>query len=205
MKIDAEYASVRFYSMPDPKRYEEFADLVRLNTSQVLAYINALLLNWNESDDLFQETCLVLWQKFDEFEPGTNFLAWALRIADYKVMKYRVKQSRHVAFTNELRDTLKANFSRRDGMDAVAGLTELSHCMDRLAPNDRQLATQCYGGNVPVRRVADAIGRSPESVHRSLRRIRKWLLDCVQRELRQLEQPTTTTAPRANISQEERT
>ena len=64
--------------MPDPKRYDEFAGLVRLHTGQVLAYINALVLDWNDADDLFQETCLVLWQKFDEFRPGTNFLAWAL-------------------------------------------------------------------------------------------------------------------------------
>ena len=56
--------------MPDPKRYEEFVGLVRLYTSQILAYIDALLLNRNDAEDLFQETCMVLWQKFDEFTPG---------------------------------------------------------------------------------------------------------------------------------------
>jgi RNA polymerase sigma-70 factor, ECF subfamily len=92
--------------MPDPKRYGEFADLVRLSTSQILCYINALLLNWNNTEDLFQETCLVLWQKFDAFQPRTNFLAWALRIADHKVMDFHKKQSRHMAFTASLRDEL---------------------------------------------------------------------------------------------------
>ena len=85
--------------MPDPKRYEEFADLVRLHTSQVLAYIRVLLLNWHDAEDLFQETCLVLWQKFDEFEPaGENFLAWALRIAEHKVMDFQKKYSPDVGF-----------------------------------------------------------------------------------------------------------
>lgn len=188
--------------MPDPKRYDEFADLVRLHTSQVLAYINALLLNWSDSDDLFQETCLVLWQKFDEFEPGTNFLAWALRIADFKVMKFRTKQSRHAVFTDKLRDTLKINFAAAGEKNSGVGLTALSHCMDRLAQNDRQLATLCYGDNVPVRQVAEAMGRSPESVHRSLRRVRKWLLDCVGRELRQEDVPAT--APKATITLKDR-
>lgn len=187
--------------MPDPKRYEEFADLIRLHTSQVLAYINATLLNWNDSDDLFQETCLVLWQKFDEFEPGTNFLAWALRIADYKVLKHRAKQSRYAAFTDKLRDVLKAKFAVGSGVDPTTNLAALTRCMNRLAEADRQLATQCYGENVPVRQVADAMGRSPESVHRSLRRVRKWLLDCVRREWRQAEAPAAI--PSATAAREE--
>jgi RNA polymerase sigma-70 factor, ECF subfamily len=175
--------------MSDAERYEELVRLIRLHTSQVLAYINALLLNWNDAEDLFQETCLVLWQKFDEFEPGTNFLAWALRIADYKVMNFRTMQSRRAAFTAGLRDALRTDFADRSGEEATASLASLSNCMDRLTPNDRTMATLCYGEGQAVRQVADTLGRSPESVHRSLRRIRKWLLDCVHRNLRQAGAP----------------
>jgi RNA polymerase sigma-70 factor, ECF subfamily len=181
--------------MPNPQRYQEFADLVRLHTSQMLAYINALVLDWNDSDDLFQETCLVLWEKFDGFEPGTNFLAWALRIAYHKVMKFRTQRSRRAALTDKLRETLTASFAGRSATDAAAGIAALSRCMDRLAQVDRQLATLCYGENVPVRQVAEAVGRSPESVHRSLRRVRKWLLECIQRDLRQAEAATAVDPP----------
>jgi RNA polymerase sigma-70 factor (ECF subfamily) len=175
--------------MSDPRRYEEFAALVRLHTNQLLAYINAVLLNWNDSDDLFQETCLVLWEKFDEFQPGTNFLAWAFRVADYKILKFRTRESRRASVTDKLRDRLKASFAACKAADAEASLTSLSHCMERLPQGDRDLATSCYGKNVPVRQVAETVGRSPESVHRSLRRIRAWLLECVQRELRRSESP----------------
>ena len=175
--------------MPDPKRYEEFAGLVRLHTNQVLAYINALLLNWSDADDLFQETCLVLWQKFDEFKPGTNFLAWALRIADHKVMKFRTKQARYAAFTATLRDALMADVAERSADDVAASLTTLSRCMDRLTDNDRRIVTLCYGETVPVRQMADAMGRSPQSVHHSLCRIRKWLIDCIDRGLRREDMP----------------
>ena len=96
--------------MPDPKRYDEFAGLVRLHTGQVLAYINALVLDWNNADNLFQETCLVLWQKFDEFRPGTNFLAWALHIANFKVMKFRTQESRRGAFIARLRNAFETEF-----------------------------------------------------------------------------------------------
>lgn len=177
--------------MSDSERYEEFIRLLRLNTSQVLAYINALLVNWNDAEDLFQETCLVLWQKYDNFQPGTNFLAWALRIAELKVMNFQTTQSRRVAFAASLRDAIKADFANQSAQDVTANLMALSGCMDRLTPNDRKMATLCYGECLPVRQVADAMGRPPQSVYRSLRRIRSWLLDCIRRELKQVDAPVS--------------
>jgi RNA polymerase sigma factor (sigma-70 family) len=88
--------------MSDAKRYEEFSELIRLYSSQMLAYIDSLLLNRSDAEGLFQDTCIVLWQKFDEFRRGTNFLAWALRIADYKVMNFQQKQSRRYHPNNQL-------------------------------------------------------------------------------------------------------
>lgn len=174
--------------MPDPKRYEEFANLVRLHTSQVLAYIRVLLLNWHDAEDLFQETCLVLWQKFDEFEPATNFLAWALRIAEHKVMDFQKRQSRRMAFTASLRETLMAEVAHQS-TEAAASSLMLPRCLDRLTHNDREMVTLCYGERMPVRQVADAVGRSPQSIHNSLRRIRSWLLDCIQREAKRADLP----------------
>ena len=170
--------------MPDPRRYEEFADLVRLSTSQILAYIHAMLLNWNDTEDLFQDTCLVLWQKFDDFAPGTNFLAWALRIAGHKVMDFHKKRSRYMAFTASLRDGLLTEIVDRGTEAAADNLAALSGCMEHLTPDDRKMVTLCHGEGVPVRRIADMLGRSPQSVHHSLRRIRNWLLNCIRRELK---------------------
>jgi RNA polymerase sigma-70 factor, ECF subfamily len=177
--------------MSDPNRYEEFADAIRLSTSQILSYINALLLNWNDAEDVFQETCVVLWQKFDEFQPGTNFLAWALRIAQHKAMDALKKRGRRAAFHASLRDLLAAEVVERDSEVVVAGVHALSGCMDRLPPTDRELVASCYGKSVPVRQVADELGRSPQSVHNSLHRIRNVLLDCIHRTLRQAEIPNT--------------
>ena len=177
-----------FFAMPDPKRYDEFAHLVRLHSRQVLAYIGALVLNWSDADDLFQETCLVLWQKFDDFEPGTNFLAWALRTADFQVMKFRTRQAQLTAFTARLRDAMMADISVR-GPTRRRGLGRSPAAWIGWPPSDREMVTQCYGESVPVRRLADELGRSPQSVHHSLCRIRKWLLDCVRRELRREDSP----------------
>jgi len=175
--------------MPHPRRYEEFADAISLSTSQILSYINALVLNWNDAEDVFQETCVVLWQKFDEFEPGTNFLAWALRIAQHKAMDSLKKRGRRSAFNAKLQDVLATEVAQQDGQVVAAGLNALSGCMDRLPLSDRELVTSCYGKSVPVHEVADQLGRSPQSIHNSLHRIRNVLLDCVQHKLQQAEIP----------------
>lgn len=189
--------------MPDAKRYTQFSELVRRHTSQMLAYIDTLLLNRSDAEDVFQETCIVLWQKFDEFGPGSNFLAWALRIADYKVMNYHQKQARRVAFADSLREALMAEVASRTTEPTAACLAALSSCMQRLAQNDRRLITQCYAESESVSHVASTMGRSPQSVHNSLRRIRNWLLECIRRELNQPRIPSPI--PPSTHGEEDRT
>ncbi len=175
--------------MPDPKRYDEFAELVRLSTSRILSYIQALLLNWNDAEDLFQETCLVLWQKFDEYEQGTNFVQWALRIAQYKVLNFQKKQARRAIFGADLRGFLMEELAGRPEAAVADEVTALSGCMEKLAENDRQILKLCYVEGVPIRQIADVLTRSPNSVQNSLHRIRSWLLGCIQRELNRARVP----------------
>lgn len=170
--------------MPDPKRYDEFADLVRRSTSQMLTYIHAILLNWNDTEDVFQETCIVLWQRFGDFEPGTNFLAWALRVANNKTLDFLKRRSRRITFSADLRDELLVEVVDRGADEAAVNLDALSNCMKRLSADDKRMVMLCHGEGIPVRRIADMLGRSPQSVHHSLRRICTCLLQCIRREVR---------------------
>ncbi len=168
--------------MPDPKRYDEFVDLLQRATGRILTYINALLLNWDDAEDVFQEVCVVLWRKFDEYRPGSNFLAWSLRIAQNKAMDFQKGRARRrTFFTPQLQDTLMAEIARPDDAAAEAGLDALAGCMEELSAGDRDLVRLCYGEGVRVRRLAAQLDRSPQSVHNSLRRIRATLLECIQR------------------------
>ena len=130
-------------------------------------------------------------RNFDEFTPGTNFLAWALRIADRKVMNFRTTQSRYAAFNAGLRDALMTEFAGRKAEDTDDGLATLAGCMQRLPSGDQQLVTLCYAEGESVPKVADTMGRSSESVYHSLRRIRNALLDCIRRQSRHAEMPAS--------------
>ena len=44
--------------------------------------------NQSAAEDLLQETVTIMWEKFDQFEEGTNFAAWAIAIARNKSLEY---------------------------------------------------------------------------------------------------------------------
>src|SRR5579872_6953512 len=82
-------------SLPD--RGEQFVRLFLQNQKRIHGLILALVPRSPDADDILQEASAVLWQKFGEFKLGTNFAAWALRIARYQVLAYYTSQKRQRA------------------------------------------------------------------------------------------------------------
>ena len=58
-------------------RQAEFAQLLATHRDQLFGYLYALAQNFHDTEELFQETTIILWEKFETFERGTNFIAWA--------------------------------------------------------------------------------------------------------------------------------
>ena len=73
---------------------DEFVTLLTQAQQTLYACILSLLPDRVAANDVLQETNLTLWHKAEDFEPGTNFLAWATRIARYHVLNYRRKRQR---------------------------------------------------------------------------------------------------------------
>jgi RNA polymerase sigma-70 factor (ECF subfamily) len=164
----------------DAARGERFVALYSSHQRRLFHYTTALLPNASDADDVFQEVNLVLWQKFDQFQEGTNFFAWACRVVRYKVLQYRDRQAAAAtALDPDVLDRL-ADL----GIAAVELFDEsqrqsLIDCVARLSPADRELVRRRYAEAMAVRLIARAMNRSPNAVSKSLGRIRRLLLDCV--------------------------
>ena len=65
----------------DARRTQEFLDLYSACQRSLYVYIVTLIGNPIDAHDVLQDMSLVLWQKFDQFELGTNFWAWAREVA----------------------------------------------------------------------------------------------------------------------------
>jgi RNA polymerase sigma-70 factor (ECF subfamily) len=126
---------------------------------------------------------MVLCRKFDSFEIGTNFFAWACKIARFQVMKYRERQGRAARlFDTSLLEKLAVEACDERMVQGVP-LQALENCLGKLAEGDRTLIRQRYQPNATVQQLASDIGRSANSVSKSLGRIRRVLLECIDRTL----------------------
>ncbi len=57
-----------------------------------------LLANRQQAQDVMQETNLVLWCTADQFQPGTNFAAWMMKVAYYQVLDHRRKLNKQAIY-----------------------------------------------------------------------------------------------------------
>jgi RNA polymerase sigma-70 factor (ECF subfamily) len=161
-----------------------FAEFLRQDQSRLYGYIHSLVRDLNDADDLYQQTTLILWKKFDEFDRARSFFAWACGVARFEVANFlRARGRKRLYLSDDLNLQL---------IDAQADLTNaeledrrdaLVRCIDKLRQRDRELLTECYGDDAGVHQAADRRGRSPQSVYNSLRRIRRVLFECIARTL----------------------
>lgn len=160
----------------------EFLELYSHNYPRLQYYLMALLPTADDAADVLQETSLVLWRKFDTYETGTNFFAWACRIARLQALKHRQRRGKAArVFDDDVLEILAAEAA--DDRWAPGNLLhDLRYCLERLSIRDQQLIKKRYEPGVTVARLAEEIGRTANSLSKSLGRIRRSLLECIQRK-----------------------
>jgi len=169
--------------MADSVRTEEFTRLLAKHQSRIYSYIYTIMPNSADADEVFQETSVVLWRKFEEYRPDTNFFQWAARIAYFKVLSHRKKQKRsRLVGSDEFIELVAADME----MHADQYLDReraLANCIAKLREKDRDLINRRYAPNGTVKVVAEQLGRPSKSIYAALGRIRRALLECVDRTL----------------------
>jgi RNA polymerase sigma-70 factor (ECF subfamily) len=163
------------------QRRECFVDLLARSQSRIMGYIYCLVHDFNDTEDLYQQTCLVMWRKFDEYEQGTQFLQWALRIAHFEVTNCLRQRRRRTQFSQEFLAELSAEPDLDPVGDEDARVAALRHCLKELKTQDLNLLDHRYGLRKRLSELAGELGRSPQSVSNTLGRIRLTLLNCMRR------------------------
>lgn len=173
----------KIMSAQPPSDELDFGRLFVQYQSRIYGFIRSLVVHRNDAEDLLQETASVLWRKFDEFLPGSNFLAWSLQVARYQVMYFRQRQKRDVLqFSDKFVDAVGADtIAESSRLDDLQELLDL--CMDKLPPNDRELFDLRYQSDLPVKCLAEQLGRPLSSVYNAINRIRHVLADCVEQAM----------------------
>src|SRR3954470_18930607 len=81
-------------NMANADRVTEFVRLFTTYEVRLRAFAMTLLANHADVEDVLQQANLTLWMKFDDFQQGTNFMAWAARVLYLKAQQHRRRQMR---------------------------------------------------------------------------------------------------------------
>jgi RNA polymerase sigma-70 factor, ECF subfamily len=169
--------------MGSADRTNEFVRLFTANARWVYSYIYMLVPNKADAEEIYQETNVTLWQKFDEFVPGSNFRNWAARVSHFKILQYREKQKKSpLLYSDVLLEAVHGTATKMaDELDDLQWA--LAKCRDKLAEPDREILSQRYAAGATTQSVASRLGRSARAVYRALERIHQGLYDCIRGEL----------------------
>jgi RNA polymerase sigma-70 factor, ECF subfamily len=174
---------LKMVSKLNPEETEQFVQLLTAHQSMLYAYIRSLLPNSQGVQDVLQETNMVLWRRSEEFEAGSNFVAWACKVAYYQVLAfYRDHKRDSLVFNVELVSLLaKKNEEKLANSHNLQ--RALSCCLSKLPEQSRHLIQQRYASGGSVQTIAAEQGRSVGAVSQTLYRIRQLLQECVQKTL----------------------
>jgi RNA polymerase sigma-70 factor (ECF subfamily) len=168
---------------PDPARVDEFVRLLAHNQRRLFLYVRTLVPNPTDAEEVMQNTNLVLWREFGQFQPGTNFAAWSCRVALNQVLAWRKKRQRdRLQFSDAF---LEAVAQEADGSADMLDdrCQALAGCLEKLPRDQRELIRLRYDQGGSIESVAGQARRTVEATYRALSRIRHTLHDCVSRTL----------------------
>jgi|SRR4051794_24738261 RNA polymerase sigma-70 factor (ECF subfamily) len=168
-------------SVSDEQEIAAFSDLVSVHRSRVFGYIYAMLHNMSDAEDIYQQTTLLMWQKFSDFQPGSDFGSWALKIAYHNIKNFqRSMRRRHVFFSDAVMEKVLHGYETQTTKDAENRLDALGNCVQRLPKRHQHILKRRYAESVSIRKLAIDEGKTEAAMAMLLSRLRKTIFRCVQ-------------------------
>ena len=164
----------------DQRGDAEYLRLLGRHKLQLSACIHAIVPSWHDAEDIFQETKIRLWEQFDRFQPGSDFLAWATTIARYLAKAHFKRNQRRPCLLSE--DVASAVLKRLVNCraDNNERLEALCVCVGTLDGRALNLLRRRYFDLQSVHDIAAALRRTLPATYSAVSRIRRSLFDCVR-------------------------
>jgi RNA polymerase sigma-70 factor (ECF subfamily) len=170
--------------MEPTDRSTEFLTLLTQHDRALALYVYGLVSPAVDADDILQQAKMVMWRSFDQFELGTNFLAWARKVAFNQILTYRRQRKRdHLPLSEETLEAIGHEVAKLSDDGGDLRREALQECVNRLPEEQRQMVLLRYYEDLDVDAVAARISSTTGAVYRALSRVRYALLECVERRV----------------------
>jgi len=167
----------------DTEKHHRFARRLIKNQNRIFRYVVSLAPTRADAEEIFQQTCMTLWENWERYSPELDFVPWACGIAHNHVRNFRRKaQNQQVVLDDSIIEQLHQRSLMRlktdDGRQEA-----LRVCLAKLPTDQREAVEGYYAGVRSVRELADGRAMTRNAVYKMLRRIRAALRECIKRQL----------------------
>jgi RNA polymerase sigma-70 factor, ECF subfamily len=163
-----------------------FSVIIQAYHVQVRALIGAQIADKHNADDLAQQTFVFAFQNIDDYQVGSNFLAWLRAIARNKVLTHIRKCSQSnkklQSFRKQNIYTLSSEFFEQGMVEQR--LEALGDCIENLPLEKQDFLKKVNGRNSTLAELADTLGRSSTNVRKQASRIYAILRDCIVKKMK---------------------
>lgn len=164
---------------------ERFLKVFLANEREIYRYVAALVPHVGDAQEIVQQTAVLLWEKFDQYDPSRPFAPWACRFALNVTRQWMARRKRWKALLDGelLEDLARRREQLRPGFDMR--LTHLEHCLQKLPEKQRPLVNGYYFEQLSVEELSGKTQRTVDAVYKALQRIRRVLRECIERSVQE--------------------
>lgn len=158
------------------------------------AFIGASVSQKTAVDDIWQETMLTAWRRWDDYDRSRPFGAWLRGIASNNVLAWHRKHSREPVWCDE--STLEHFSAAFAGIQQLAGdtfqekLEALRACIGALPADYHEVIRLRYEEGLMPAAVAETLSLKTETVKKQLQRAKALLHECISLKIAAAVQPS---------------
>ena len=150
----------------------------------VSGYINAVVPDFQEAEDLLQDVAVILLRKFPEYDSQRPFVHWAIGVAKREVLMLRRRHARNfLCYQTDLLERIS------EACEELAPEMEdrsraLRECLRAVKGRSGELLRLRYEESLKPNEIATRIGMAVVAVRVMLSRTRGILRECIERKLK---------------------
>lgn len=166
-----------------------FIEQVRQEHTRLRAFIRSLGVRAEAVDDVAQECFILALDKLPQFERGTDFGAWVRGMARRLVMNLLRKEQRRQLILSDAVTQFMADAAENEPADdrIVEKVEALRACVSQMPERSRELVQMRYFEDLSPGAIASRLERTANDVRQMLFRLRRALLDCVEKRMKEVE------------------
>ncbi len=151
-------------------------------SARIFSLILIIVHDHNDAEDIQQDVASAMWEKFDQFEKGTNFEAWAITIARNKALEFlRKNKKSRMVFGDKYYDLI-SEYAAKETEDVTDNIQNVKRCIKKLPEKDVKLLNMRFRKNISLKQISSVTGRSSSSLCQSFSRILDLLRVCMKQE-----------------------